>query len=39
MVDKFCVYFALESLFLAFLEIDPEKYRIYTTHGNCQFKP
>jgi len=24
--DKFCVYFALESLFSAFLEIDPGKY-------------
>jgi len=37
--DKFCVYFALESLFSAFLEIDPGKYRISKTHGNCQFKP
>jgi len=39
MADKFHVYFALESLFSAFLEIDPGKYRIYKTHGNCKFKP
>jgi len=38
-VDKFHVYFAFESLFLAFLETDPAKYRICKTHGNCQFKP
>ena len=37
--DKFHFYFALESLFSAFLEIDPGKYRIYKTRGNCQFKP
>jgi len=35
--DKFRVYFALESLFSAFLEIDPGKYIICKTHGNCQF--
>jgi hypothetical protein len=37
--DKFRVYFALESLFSAFLEIDPGKYRISKTPKNCQFKP
>jgi len=36
MVDKFCGKYALESLFLAFLEkIDPRKYRICKTYGNC----
>ena len=39
MADKFCVYFALESLFSAFLEIDPRKYGICKTRGNCQSKP
>ena len=39
MADKFHVYFALESLFLAFLKIDHGKYKIYKTHRSCQFKP
>jgi len=30
----FCVCFALESLFSAFPEIHPEKYRIYKTRRN-----
>jgi len=37
--DKFCGKYALESLFSSFLEIDPRKYRICKTRGNCQFKP
>ena len=37
--DKFRAYFALESLFSTFLEIDPGKYIICKTCRNCQFKP
>jgi len=36
--DKFCGKYAIESLFSAFLEIDPGKYRICKTRGNYQFK-
>ena len=37
--DEFCGKYALESLFLALCEIDPGKYKICKTHGNCQIKP
>ena len=37
--DEFRGKYALESLFLALCEINPGKYRICKTRGNCQIKP
>ena len=37
--DWFRGKYALESLFLALYEINPKKYRICKTHGNCLIKP
>jgi len=37
--DEFRGKYALESLFLALCEINPKKYRICKTRGNCQLKP
>ena len=37
--DEFRGKYALESLFSALYEINPGKYRICKTRGNCQIKP